>query len=446
MDYLPQEIIRKKRDGLALSAEEINQFISGIDNDAVNDAQIAALSMAIFLNDMDLEETIALTLAMRDSGNVLKWPDLPNPIIDKHSTGGVGDNVSLILAPLAAACGLFVPMISGRGLGHTGGTLDKLESIQGYNATPDIDQFRKAVSEAGCAIISQTEDLAPADKKIYATRDITATVESVPLIVASILSKKLAGGLEGLVLDVKCGNGATTSDADEAARLAQILVDVACGAGLPTTALITDMNEPLASAIGNAVEVQNAVDFLSGQHHDPRLKMVISNLISHMLVSGKIADNHEQARMLADKQLQNGAAAERFNKMVFQLGGPSDFIIKAEQLLPKSKIQHEIKADRDGWVCAYQTRDIGMAVVALGGGRTQPGDKIDYTVGMTNILPIGTKVSKGEPLAIAHVNSPEIAQDIEKKFQELVEISDTEIKGNNPILKTINSSKQARHS
>jgi thymidine phosphorylase len=262
---LPQEIVRRKRDRGTLSAEEIAAFVAGLTSGSFSEGQVAALAMAVVLNGMSREETVALTLAMRDSGSVLDWSHLPGPVADKHSTGGVGDNVSLMLAPIVAACGAYVPMISGRGLGHTGGTLDKLDSIPGYASQPDKALFARVVKEAGCAIIGQTADLAPADRRFYAIRDVTATVESIPLITASILSKKLAAGLKSLVLDVKAGNGAFMATKRGAAALAASLVEVANGAGLPTTALITDMNQPLASAAGNAAEVANAVDFLAGR-------------------------------------------------------------------------------------------------------------------------------------------------------------------------------------
>ncbi len=290
---LPQEIIRRKRDGETLSAAEIDSFIAGLTSGAVTEGQAAAFAMAVFFKGMSLDERVALTRAMMRSGSVLDWREarLPGPILDKHSTGGVGDNVSLMLAPMLAACGAFTPMISGRGLGHTGGTLDKLDSIPGYVAQPDLALFRRTVAEAGCAIIGQTADLAPADKRLYAIRDVTATVESIALITASILSKKLAAGLQGLVMDVKTGSGAFMASLEGARELAQSLATVATGAGLPTTSLITDMNEPLASAAGNAVEVQNAVDYLTGAARDPRLHAVTIALGGELLALGGLAEN-----------------------------------------------------------------------------------------------------------------------------------------------------------
>ncbi|MFC6490362.1 thymidine phosphorylase, partial [Nitratireductor sp. GCM10026969] len=331
---LPQEIIRRKRDGETLSGAEIADFAAGLASGAWSEGQVAALAMAVFLNGMQREETVALTLAMRDSGEVLDWSSLPGPVTDKHSTGGVGDNVSLMLAPIVAACGAYVPMISGRGLGHTGGTLDKMDSIPGYQSQPDGALFAKSVREAGCAIIGQTGTLAPADGRFYAVGDVTGTVESIPLITASILSKKLAAGLGSLVLDVKSGNGAFMASPREARRLADSLVAVANGAGLSASALITDMNEPLASCAGNAVEVLNAVDFLTGQSRAQRLEEVTLALAAEMLLSAGIATSTREAYDRTRAALDSGQAAACFGRMVHALGGPADFTEKAREHLP----------------------------------------------------------------------------------------------------------------
>ena len=402
---LPQEIIRRKRDGGRLSAEDIAAFVAGIASGAVSEGQIAALGMAVFLNGMSRDEAVALTLAMRDSGEVLDWSDLPGPVTDKHSTGGVGDNVSLMLAPIVAACGAFVPMISGRGLGHTGGTLDKMDSIPGYKSQPDTATFRRTVRETGCAIIGQTAALAPADGRFYAVRDVTATVESVPLITASILSKKLAAGLGSLVLDVKVGSGAFMAKSRAAAELATSLVEVANGAGLSTTALITDMDQPLASAAGNAVEVENAVDFLTGRSRDRRLEQVTLALAAEMLISAGLAGSHREAGERAADALRNGSAAETFGRMVTSLGGPADFVDNAEKYLPRASIEHVVKASRKGFVGSISTREIGLAVVALGGGRTRPQDPVDHAVGITRLAPVGTAVEVGDALALIHARS-----------------------------------------
>jgi thymidine phosphorylase len=410
LTLLPQEIIRKKRDGKPLSADEIAAFVAGMTSGKVSEGQVAALAMAVFFNGMSRDEAVALTSAMRDSGDTLDWSDLPGPVTDKHSTGGVGDNVSLMLAPIVAACGAYVPMISGRGLGHTGGTLDKMDAISGYISQPDNTLFRKTVLAAGCAIIGQTAQLAPADKRFYAIRDVTATVESVPLITASILSKKLAAGLHSLVLDVKVGNGAFMAKSRDAAELATSLVEVANGAGTRTSALITGMNEPLASAAGNAVEVINAVDFLSGRRRDKRLTEVTMALAAEMLVAAGIAGSNKEGLSRATAALESGRAAEAFGQMVATLGGPADFMERPLAYLPKAPIELAVAAEKSGYVTGIETRDIGLAVVALGGGRTKPDDVIDHAVGITGLLPIGAEAVKGEPLAVIHARSRNAAE------------------------------------
>jgi len=399
---LPQEIIRKKRDGGRLSAEEIAFFVDGLTRGTVTEGQVAALAMAIFFNGMVRDEAVSLTLAMRDSGEVLDWSDLPGPVTDKHSTGGVGDNVSLMLAPIVAACGAYVPMISGRGLGHTGGTLDKMDSIPGYVSQPDNALFRKVVRGVGCAIIGQTANLAPADKRFYAIRDVTATVESVPLITASILSKKLAAGLQSLVLDVKLGNGAFMARSRDAAALATSLVEVANGAGLATSALITGMNEPLASAAGNAVEVANAVDFLTGRSRDRRLHEVTLALAAEMLQATGLAGTNREGLDRAAAALDGGKAVEVFGRMVAALGGPADFVERSARYLKTASVGRPVPAPRDGYVTGIDTRGVGVAVVALGGGRTRPEDAIDHSVGITRLVPVGAEIRAGEPLALVH--------------------------------------------
>jgi thymidine phosphorylase len=397
---LPQELIRKKRDGQSLTRDEVKDFIAGLTTGEISEGQVAAFAMAVFFNGMEPQEAVGLTLAMRDSGTVLKW-DMPGPVVDKHSTGGIGDNVSLMLAPMLAACGCYVPMISGRGLGHTGGTLDKLDSIPGYNTTPDIELFKKVTREAGCAIIGQTADLAPADKRLYGIRDVTATVESVPLITASILSKKLAAGLQCLVMDVKCGSGAFMAKKKDAETLANSLVKVANGAGLKTSALITDMDEPLASTAGNAVEIRNAVDYLTGIHRDPRLHDVTLALGAELLVLAKIA-TARSARAQLEKTLSTGEAAERFQRMVSSLGGPSDFVENAEKHLPKAPIIRAVHAAKSGKVESIDTRALGLAVIELGGGRRVASDKIDHAVGLTALAGKAASVDKSKPLAVIH--------------------------------------------
>ncbi|MFC3705066.1 thymidine phosphorylase [Devosia honganensis] len=402
MVFLPQEVIVRKRDGEALAAADIAAFIAGFARGTVSEAQAAAFAMAVYFRDMSMDERVALTLAMRDSGNVLDWSGLDGPVADKHSTGGVGDNVSLMLAPLLAAIGIYVPMISGRGLGHTGGTLDKFDAIPGYETGPDEALFRRVVREAGCAIIGQTADLAPADKALYAIRDVTGTVDSIPLITASILSKKLAAGLDALVLDVKTGSGAFMTTPEKSRALAQSLVAVANGAGLPTAALITDMNQPLASAAGNGLEMRNAVDFLAGRHADPRLREVTLALGARIaLMTGKAA-TPDAARRLLDAALDSGRALERFALMVAGLGGPADFTQHLDRYLAPAPIVRDVMAPGDGVVARIDTRAVGMAVVVLGGGRKTPSDAIDHRVGFDRLAGLGARVDGNTPIARLH--------------------------------------------
>ncbi len=437
MSLIPQEIIRRKRDGLPLEPQEISAFIEALSKDGISDGQAAAFAMAVFFRGMNRDEMVALTLAMRDSGDVLSWSDIGRPVADKHSTGGVGDNVSLMLAPIVAACGLTVPMISGRGLGHTGGTLDKLEAIPGYNVMPDEALFRRTVRSVGCAIIGQTGDLAPADKRLYAIRDVTATVDSIPLITASILSKKLAAGLETLVLDVKVGNGAFMQSVEDARHLASALVDVANGAGLPTTALITDMNQPLGDAAGNAVEIVNCLDFMAGRKAGTRLEKVVLAFAAEMLMQAGSAVTLDEGEALADAALSSGGAMEVFAKMVTALGGPSDFVEKPSRYLPSAPVILPVPAEHSGWLTSCATRDLGMVVVELGGGRTKPSDKIDPSVGISNILPLGTKVEKGEPIATVHAASKEDAEHAAKKILTSYEIGDVAIETGTVVLERI---------
>ncbi len=398
---LAQEIIRAKRDGGALSRAQIAAFVEGLSAGAIGREQAAAFAMAVFFRGMNRAERVALTEAMRDSGATLRW-DLPGPVLDKHSTGGVGDTVSLMLAPALAACGAYVPMISGRGLGHTGGTLDKLDSIPGYATQPDAETFRGVVAETGCAIIGQTDDLAPADRLFYAIRDVTATVESVDLITASILSKKLAAGLDALVLDVKCGSGAFMAAEADAHALAARLVDVAEGAGCRASALLTDMNEPLASAAGNALEVANACAFLTGQEIDPRLWDVTVALGAEALALGGLAADAAQGRERITRAFEGGAAAERFSRMVAALGGPADFLERFAEHLPRAPVIRPAPAPLAGVVTAIDTRALGLAVVALGGGRRRSEDRIDPAVGFDRLVGLGAVVEAGEPLGRVH--------------------------------------------
>ena len=405
---IPQEIIRRKRDGEVLSSNDIAAFIAAMTDETISEGQVAAFAMAVFFKGMSRDETIALTLAMRDSGRVLQWSDAGRPVADKHSTGGVGDNVSLMLAPLAAACGLAVPMISGRGLGHTGGTLDKLEAIPGYDVMPDETRLRAVVRDIGCAIVGQTQELAPADRRLYAIRDVTATVEAVSLITASILSKKLAAGLETLVLDVKVGSGAFMRSKEEAELLARSLVDVANGAGLKTVALLTDMNQPLADAAGNALEIRNCLSVLKGEKAGTRLESVVIAETAEMLVLSNLVATMPEAEEVARRALASGAALERFARMTHALGGPADFCDRqADVYLAEAPVIRPVLAPADGFLASCETRALGMAVVELGGGRRRAGDAIDHRVGLDAILPLGTKVSKGQPIAMLHAATEE---------------------------------------
>ncbi|MEE9707923.1 thymidine phosphorylase [Aeromonas veronii] len=407
--FLPQEIIRKKRNGEALSTQEIQFFVQGITNNTIGEGQIAALAMAVYFKDMTMDERVALTCAMRDSGMVLTWDhlNLGGPIVDKHSTGGVGDVVSLMLGPMVAACGGFVPMISGRGLGHTGGTLDKLDAIPGYQTSVDNDRFLKVVKEAGVAIIGQTGDLAPADKRIYAVRDITATVESIAMITGSILSKKLASGLEALVMDVKVGSGAFMPTFEASEELAKSIVAVANGAGCRTSALLTDMNQVLASSAGNSVEVREAVRYLTGEYRNPRIHEVTMALCAEMLISAGLASDERDARGKLQAVLDNGKAAEIFGRMVTGLGGPADFMERYDAYLPKAAIVRPVFAANSGFVTAMDTRELGLAVVAMGGGRRAAGDKLDYAVGLTDFIRLGQSVDADKPIAMIHAQTEE---------------------------------------
>ena len=420
--YLPQEIIRSKRDGKTLSKEEIDFFIRGIADNSVSEGQIAAFAMAVYFQNMSMDERIALALAMRDSGTVLEWRslDLGGPVVDKHSTGGVGDVISLMLGPMIAACGGYVPMISGRGLGHTGGTLDKFDAIPGYQTAPDNALFRKVVKEIGVAIIGQTGDLAPADKRFYATRDITATVESISLITASILSKKLAAGLDALVMDVKAGSGAFMPTHAESEELAKSIVHVANGAGCKTTALLTNMDQVLASSAGNAIEVREAVQYLTGEYVNPRLHEINMELCAEMLLLGGLAADIEEGRGKLQAVLDNGKAAEVFGSMVTALGGPADFVENYDNYLEKAEIVRPVYAPASGIVQSMDTRALGMAVVSMGGGRRRASDSIDYAVGLSDMISLGEEANADRPLAMVHVRNDDQFAEAEKSIQQAV--------------------------
>ena len=415
---LAAEVIRRKRDGRALTTEELRFLVTGITDGSLSDAQVGALAMALFLRGMDADERVALTSAMTRSGTVLEW-DLDRPVVDKHSTGGVGDKVSLMLAPIVAACGGAVPMISGRGLGHTGGTLDKLDSVPGYDTTPDLDTLRRVIGEAGCAIVGQTAELAPADRRLYAIRDATGTVESIPLIVASILSKKLAAGLDALVMDVKFGSGAFMAARADAEDLARALVEVAGGAGLPTVALLTDMDQVLGATAGNAVEVREAIDYLTGAAREPRLHEVTLALAGSLLEQAGLA---EDGRAAAERALDSGAAAERFAAMAAALGGPSDLVERPD--LATAPVTKAAAPERPGVVTGMDCRAVGLVVTGLGGNRRREDDRIDPAVGLTEIAPVGAEVGPDRPLAVVHAATEDAADEAAAALRAAVRVGD----------------------
>lgn len=404
-------VIRKKRDGGELSADEIAYFVNGLADGSIPAEQVSALAMAVFLNSMSANEAGQLTLAMAASGTMLEWgpENLGGPVVDKHSTGGIGDKVSFILAPIAAACGCYVPMISGRGLGHTGGTTDKAEAIPGYNATPDFELFRKVVKSNGCAIIGQTGELAPADRRFYAIRDVTATVESIALITASVLSKKIAAGLDALVMDVKVGSGAFMSTLDKALEMATSIMATAEKAGLRAHALITDMNECLGATAGNALEIAESVEFLKGNYREPRLNEVVMALCAEMLVVGGLDSNRDSARASVDEAVNSGKAAEIFARMVSDLGGPADFVDRHSKYLQQSAVTFAVLPSESGYLAKVDAFSLGNTLIGLGGGRQNLGDTLDLSVGFSDVAPIGAWVDKERPLAVIHAASEESA-------------------------------------
>ena len=423
------DVIRKKRDGGELSAAEIQVFVDGLADGSIPAEQVSSLAMAIFLNSMSFDEAGQLTLAMAASGTVLDWSaeDLGGPVVDKHSTGGVGDKVSFLLAPIAAACGCYVPMISGRGLGHTGGTTDKAESIPGYNATPDFETFRAVVKDVGCAIIGQTADLAPADRRFYSIRDVTGTVESVPLITASILSKKIAAGLEGLVMDVKVGTGAFMDTPRRALDLANSIIGTAAKADLKTHALVTDMNEVLGTTAGNALEIEESVLYLRNEKRDSRLDEVVIALCAEMLLVGGIEDHRAAAASRCDEAIASGRAAEVFGRMTSALGGPADFLDRYDQYLARAPIVRPVHAH--GYVRDVDTRAVGNAIIELGGGRRKVGEELDLAVGFSDIAAIGTQIDSARPLAVIHAASEADASRAEQSLLAAITVGDESPEG-----------------
>ncbi|WP_298914852.1 thymidine phosphorylase [uncultured Roseobacter sp.] len=403
-----RSVLARLRHGKPLPTSDLQWLAQGLADGSISDAQAGAFAMGICVRGLDEESRVALTLAMRDSGDVLRW-DLGGPVLDKHSTGGVGDCVSLVLAPALAACGAYVPMISGRGLGHTGGTLDKMEAIPGVATQLEEEHFRAVVAQAGCAIVGASADIAPADKRFYAVRDVTSTVDSLDLITASILSKKLAGGLDGLVLDVKVGSGAFMKDMDAARSLARSLVDTANAAGCKTTAVISDMNQPLASSLGNALEVAEVMQVLTGQSRGPLVE-ISAALGGVLLANAGLAEDVQAGADAISEAIHSGQAAERFGKMIAAMGGPVHFVDNWSRFLPEATVIREVTAPKAGYVTEIDGEALGMTVVALGGGRVVESDAIDPSVGLGQVVRLGTKVMRGQPLAVVHAARSDAAE------------------------------------
>ncbi|MCB1496818.1 MAG: thymidine phosphorylase [Bauldia sp.] len=435
---LPQEIIRRKRDGAVLSAAEIADFVRGIGTGEVSEGQIGAFTMAVYLNGMTTPERVALSLAMRDSGTVIDWSATgidEKLLIEKHSSGGVGDEkITLLVVPLAAACGVFAPNLSGWGLDYCGGEIDMLDSIPGYDTAPSSETFVAAVKAAGGAIIGPTPDLAPADRKIFKVRDVTATVESVALITGSIMSKKLAAGPRGMVITVGSGSGAYMATVDDARELAESMSEVAAGAGLPSVMLLTDLNAFVGTAIGAATEVIETVDFLTGRHRDARVAELTLTVTAEMIVLAGLASDIEAARSLAASRLEDGSAAAHFGRMVAALGGPSDFVERPAHYLPAAGFIRPVLADGEGFVAGMNTKEIGLTLVALGGGRKLPEEAIDLSVGVTDFRQIGDAVGADHPLCVIHARDEAEWERAAARVRAAVQISDTQPPAPGPII------------
>jgi pyrimidine-nucleoside phosphorylase len=400
----PQDVIRKKRDGQELTREEIGFFVEGVTNERIADYQISALLMAIYLKGMSQREQQHLTEAMLESGSILDFSDIPKPKADKHSTGGVGDKTSVLIAPLVAACGAAVPMISGRGLGHTGGTLDKLESIPGYRVNLGVDEFKKVLQEVGYAMAGQTAELAPADKKMYALRDATATVEAIPLIVASIISKKGAAGLDAMVIDVKVGNGAFMREAAQAKELAHALVSTGNSCGIKTRALLTDMNQPLGRAVGNSLEVLECINILRGEESRAARPVVDLSLelSAHMLLLANVEQTMEGAHNRLQNALGSGQALEVLRQNIVAQGGEPRVCDDPGRFLPLVNQYTKVESPRSGFITKVDTTEIGHAIAAIGGGRVRIEDVVDPTVGFVTEVKIGDQIAQGESLGVVH--------------------------------------------
>jgi pyrimidine-nucleoside phosphorylase len=423
----PQDVIRKKRDGLNLSREEIDFFIGGVTSGRIADYQVSALLMAIYLKGMDQSEQQALTEAMLNSGNILDFSDIPKPKADKHSTGGVGDKTSIIIAPLVAACDVCVPMISGRGLGHTGGTLDKLESIPGYRVNLSAGEFKQVLDQVGYAMAGQTAELAPADKRMYALRDATATVEAIPLIVASIISKKGAAGLDAMIIDVKVGNGAFMREEARARELAHALVSTGNSCGIKTRALLTDMNQPLGGAVGNSLEVAECINILRGEANEaarPVLELSMQ-LCAHMLVLANVDQTIEAARARLQKVLDSGQALECLRRNIEAQGGDPRVCDAPNDFLPLVRETIKVESPRSGFITKIDTTEIGHAIAAIGGGRVRIEDTVDPTVGFTSELKLGDQVRAGEAIGIVYCGDVSAAQEAARRIQAAYHVEET---------------------
>ena len=435
----PQDVIRKKRDGQELSREEIAFFVDGVTTGRVADYQISALLMAIYLNGMSQREQQILTESMLESGSILDFSDIPKPKADKHSTGGVGDKTSLLIAPLVASCGAAVPMISGRGLGHTGGTLDKLESIPGYQVNLTVDEFKKVLNEVGYAMAGQTAELAPADKKMYALRDATSTVEAIPLIVASIISKKGAAGLDAMVIDVKVGNGAFMRDEERARALAHALVSTGNSCGIRTRALLTDMNQPLGAAVGNSIEVKECIDILRGDTSTaarPVLDLSLQ-LAAHMLVLANVEQTIDSALSTLQRQLDSGAALETFRRNVVAQGGDARVCDNPAGFLPLVSESIKVESPRSGFITRIDTTEIGHAIAAIGGGRVRIEDVIDPTVGFVTEVKIGDRIAQNDALGIVYSSDAGRAREAAVRIQSAYTIDNSAPSGSQTLVKEI---------
>ena len=435
----PQDVIRKKRDGEHLTREEINFFIEGVTHGTIADYQISALLMAVFLNGMNDAEQSILTEAMLNSGNILDFSHIEKPKADKHSTGGVGDKTSLLIAPMVAACGVCVPMISGRGLGHTGGTLDKLETIPGYRVDLSATEFESVLQKVGYAMSGQTAELAPADKKMYALRDATSTVEAIPLIVASIISKKGAAGLDAMVIDVKVGSGAFMRQEARAETLAHALVRTGNSLGIRTRALLTDMNQPLGRAVGNSLEVKECIQLMRGEG-DEGAKPVLDlslELSAHMLVLAHVDSSLQSAFERLQKIINSGAALECFRKNVEAQGGDARVCDDPDKFLPLVTETFKVESPRSGFITKIDTAEIGHAIAAIGGGRVRIDDRIEPTVGFVADVKIGDSVSAGTTLGSVYSSDDAKAREAARRIQTSYSIGDQPLSELPPLVKEV---------